>query len=67
MGQIADTEPVRTLPRGVYATSWGNRWWAEVYHQGKRYYLGTFGSPGDAEAARESVRTSLGIIEGPNL
>jgi hypothetical protein len=45
--------------KGVYRTSWGNRWFAQIYRRGKRYYLGTYSSPEAAFAAYEAARLEL--------
>lgn len=43
--------------RGVYQD--GGRWRASIGFQGKRYYLGTFGSLDDAVAARKKAEKEL--------
>lgn len=41
--------------RGVYRTSYGNRWFGQIRRRGKLYYLGTFPSPEEASEAVERV------------
>jgi hypothetical protein len=47
------------LIRGVYRTSWGNRWFAQIRSQGKRYYLGTYESREEAAKAVLEARQEL--------
>lgn len=37
--------------RGVYRTSWGNRWFAQIRRGGKLHYLGTYPTPEEAAEA----------------
>ena len=46
--------------RGVYETSWGGSWFAQVRHRGKLHYLGTYPSPEDAAEAYRLAKESLG-------
>jgi len=39
--------------RGVYETSYGGRWFAQIRRGGKLHYLGTYATP---EAAAEAYR-----------
>lgn len=63
--------------RGVYQTSWGNRWQAAIQHSGKRIYLGTFGNEESAaraydeaalllKGARARLNFPSGVEEHPN-
>ena len=54
-------------PQGVYRTSWGNAWFAEVQRQGRRYYLGTFDTVDEAVAARQTAIDHLDSVRpGPS-
>ena len=44
-----------TKRRGVYRTSYGNRWFAQIRRRGKLYYLGTFLTEEEASEAVERV------------
>jgi hypothetical protein len=44
-----------TKPRGVYRTSYGNRWFAQIRRGGKLHYLGTFATQDEASEAVERV------------
>jgi hypothetical protein len=55
----ATTNPARDLPRGVYRTSWGNRFVAEVTKDGQRFYLGTYADADDASTARAEAVAQL--------
>lgn len=48
-----------SVVRGVYRTSWGNRWFAQIRSRGKRYYLGTYESREDAAQAVLEARQEL--------
>jgi hypothetical protein len=41
--------------RGVYRTSYGNRWFAQIRRRGKLHYLGTFATQDEASEAVEAV------------
>lgn len=61
---MTDTAEVATtrgthLPRGVYRTSWGNRYFAQIYRGGKRYYLGTHATPEEAYAVYKAAAEEL--------
>lgn len=45
----------KSKPRGVYRTSYGNRWFGQIRRKGKLYYLGTFASEEEASEAVERV------------
>lgn len=45
------TDSVRGMDRGVYRTSWGNRWFSQIRRGGKLHYLGTFQTKEEAAAA----------------
>ena len=47
-GRDMGVDQVRKLPKNVYES--GNRFVASVKHKGKRVYLGSFGTPEEAEA-----------------
>lgn len=59
--------PTEARYRGVYRTSWGNRWFGQLRHHGKLIYLGTFADPQEASLAVESERTRLhgGVADSP--
>ena len=46
-------------PKGVYRTSWGNRWFAQIRRNGKLHYLGTYEDEEKAAAAYESAAKLL--------
>lgn len=48
--------------RGVWRTSWGNRWQAGIYRAGERYHLGTHE---DAESAARAYDTAAIALLGP--
>ena len=58
---ISDTgmKPHVSKPKGVYRTSWGNRWFAQIRRKGKLHYLGTFNDKESAAAAYESAAKLL--------
>lgn len=45
--------------RGVWKTSWGNRWQAGIYRAGKRYHLGTFEDEESAARAYDAAAATL--------
>lgn len=45
--------------KGVYRTSWGNRFFAQIRRNGKLHYLGTFDDEEKAAAAYESASRLL--------
>jgi hypothetical protein len=45
--------------RGVYLTSWGNRWQAAIQYGGKRRYLGTYSTQESAARAYDREALSL--------
>lgn len=51
--------PSTPLEPGVYRTSWGNRWAARVWYQGKFKHLGTFKTPEEANDRTRAVRSLL--------
>lgn len=51
--------PNRTGFRGVYRTSWGNRYFASIYHAGRSTHLGTFNTAEEAAAAYDKAARSL--------
>ena len=46
--------------RGVYETSWGGRWFAQIRRGGKLRYLGTYSTP---EAARDAYLRAAEILD----
>ena len=46
--------------RGVYETSWGGRWFAQIRRDGKLRYLGTYPTPEDARDAYLKASEILG-------
>lgn len=46
-------------PKGVYRTSWGNRFFAQIRRNGKLHYLGTYPDEEQAAAAYESAAKLL--------
>ena len=46
-------------PKGVYRTSWGNRWFAQIRRNGKLRYLGTFEDVESAAAAYDAAARLL--------
>lgn len=53
----ADNAPVIGMKRGVYRTSWGNRFFSQIRRGGKLHYLGTFETEEEAfEAYCEADR-----------
>ena len=54
------TPPVTNKNRGVYRTSWGNRWFAQIRRAGKLHYLGTFPTP---EKAAEAYTRAAELLD----
>lgn len=54
------TQAPRTLHKGVYETSWGGRYFAQIYRNGKRHYLGTYATPEGAAEAYQKAEELLG-------
>jgi hypothetical protein len=52
-----------TKKRGVYRTSYGNRWFAQIRRKGKLHYLGTFATESEASEAVERVAN---FFDGPS-
>jgi hypothetical protein len=52
--------PAAVKNRGVYETSHGGRWFAQIRRDGKLHYLGTYASPEAAAAAYERADEVLG-------
>lgn len=50
---VIDVTPKKK--RGVWRTSYGNRWFAQIRRQGKLHYLGTFATEDEASEAVERV------------
>lgn len=48
---VATTPRSKSGNRGVYESSYGGKWFAQIRRGGKLHYLGTFGSPEDAAEA----------------
>jgi hypothetical protein len=57
---VSSVEVTQHLPKGVYLTSWGNRYWSKVQGQGRVWYLGTFATPEEARAAYLDAKKQLG-------
>jgi hypothetical protein len=53
------TPPVGKKNRGVYETSYGGRWFAQIRRGGKLHYLGTYSSP---DAAAEAYARAAEIL-----
>ena len=48
---VATIPRSKTKYRGVYESSYGGKWFAQIRRAGKLHYLGTFTTPEDASAA----------------
>lgn len=53
------TNPDTHKVRGVYRTSWGNRWFSQIRRGGKLHYLGTFQTREEAAAAYSEAASLL--------
>jgi len=49
----------KELPRYVYRTSYGNRFFSQIRSRGKLHYLGTFGTPEEASEVAEATKNYL--------
>jgi hypothetical protein len=50
--------------KGVYRTSWGNKWFSQIRKDGKLYYLGTFKTQEDAAQAFSDASVLLTAKDG---
>lgn len=58
----SSVEVTQRLPKGVYRTSWGNRYWSKVKGGGRVWYLGTFQTPDEARSAYLDAKKRLGQV-----
>ena len=59
MKSEVDTAPPTRMKRGVYRTSWGNRWFSQIRRDGKLHYLGTYQSEEEAQDAFDAAAEAL--------
>lgn len=53
----------RSLPKGVYRTSWGTAYFVQFRYHGELYYCGTWPTIEEAVSIRDQARRQLESIQ----